>query len=81
MTKVTPDDLRVLLRSGEGSKLMLEAGQIILVQPEQAADHQGALTVASREDLRERLGSDEPDERTLQEQAEILSTEITNLGA
>ncbi|GAA4663356.1 MULTISPECIES: hypothetical protein [Amycolatopsis] len=81
MTKVTADDLRVLLRSGEGGKLVLEAGQLLVVPPERAAEHAGAMTVVSREDLRQRLGEGEPDERALEEQAAVLDTEITQLGA
>jgi hypothetical protein len=81
MSKVTADDLRVLLESGQGTKLVLEAGQVLVVPPHQAAQHDGAMTVASREDLRRRLGECEPDERALEEQAEILTTEITQLGA
>lgn len=45
-----PDDLRVLLSSAEGGKLVLEAGRILVVPP-------------------------------VREQAEIVSTEISRLGA
>jgi hypothetical protein len=79
--KVTADDLRLLLGSGQGTKLVLEAGQLLVVPPEQAARHEGAMTVASREDLRRRLGEGEAGDRMLEEQAEILTTEIAQLGA
>ncbi|TVT17108.1 hypothetical protein LWP59_10240 [Amycolatopsis acidiphila] len=79
--KVTAADLRALLQSGAGTNLVLEGGQVLVVPPGQAAEHEGALTVASWEDVRRRLGDDAQDERALQEQAEILTTEITELGA
>jgi hypothetical protein len=81
MSKVTAADLKALLGSGQGTELVLEAGRILIVPPERAAQHGGAMTVASREDLRQRLGEGEPDERALEEQAEILTTQISQLGA
>lgn len=81
MSTVTVDDLRKLLDAGEGANLVLEGGRIFLLPAEPTAEHAGAMTVATREDLRQRLGTGEPDERTLREQAEIVNTEIAELGA
>ncbi|TVT50443.1 hypothetical protein FNH05_16005 [Amycolatopsis rhizosphaerae] len=81
MSKVTVADLRKLLEAGDGASLVLEGGRILLVPPEQLPGHAGAMTVTTREDLRQRLGTGEPEERTLREQAEILNTGIAELGA
>ena len=81
MTKVTAADLEVLLASKEGTKIVLEGGRLAVLRPESQPAHVGALTVATREDLRRRLGEAPADERMLQEQAEILNTEISYLGA
>jgi hypothetical protein len=81
MTKVTAADLKALLESGEGTNLILEGGQVLVVPPDRAAEHEGALTVASWDEVRQRLGEGEHDERVLAEQAEVLNLEITELGA
>lgn len=81
MTKVTAADLKTLLEAGPGSNLVLEGGQVLVVPPDRAAEHEGALSVASEEEVRQRLGTGAHDERVLAEQAEVLTLEITELGA
>lgn len=81
MTKVTAADLNALLESGEGTNLVLQGGQVLVVPPDQAAEHDGALVVASWDEVRQRVGDDAHDERVLREQAEVLNMEITELGA
>ncbi|NKQ53923.1 hypothetical protein HFP15_13635 [Amycolatopsis sp. K13G38] len=81
MTKVTAADLEVLLASTDGTKIVLEGGRLTVVPPESRPAHDGALTVATREELRRRIGEAQADQRMLEEQAEILNTEISTLGA
>lgn len=80
MIAVTAPDLRNLIASPQGTRLVLEEGQLLVAPPVQGAEHAGAMTVIRREDLVDRIG-DEPDEHALAEQAQLLSTEISELGA
>ncbi|GHF16391.1 hypothetical protein GCM10017786_57840 [Amycolatopsis deserti] len=78
--KVTAGDLKALLRAGNGAQLVMQEGALAVLPAEELPRHEGALTVIEREALRQRVG-EEPDDRSLDEQAAILSTEIDTLGA
>lgn len=78
--KVTAADLEALLQAGDGAQLVLQEGRLAVLAAEDLPRHEGALTIIERDALRRRVG-DRPDDRALDEQAAILSTEIDTLGA
>ncbi|GAB3565115.1 hypothetical protein GCM10027445_10100 [Amycolatopsis endophytica] len=78
--KVTAADLRALLQAGAGARLVMEKGRLAVLPASELPRHEGAMTVVERDELRGRVGA-APDDRVLDEQATILSTEIGTLGA
>ncbi|GAA3845861.1 MULTISPECIES: hypothetical protein [Amycolatopsis] len=77
---VTAGDLKALLDAGNGAQLVLQEGSLAVLPAEELPRHEGAMTVIERETLRQRVG-EQPEDRELDEQAAILSTQIDTLGA
>jgi hypothetical protein len=80
---ISPDDVRQLLGAPEpDAVLVLIAGrpEVISAAAADSDDFRGALTVATREQLIERVGSAELSEHELAEQASSLDAMIANLG-
>ncbi|SFQ42528.1 hypothetical protein SAMN05421810_10798 [Amycolatopsis arida] len=71
------EHLRRLLDAGPDARLVLQEGRYEVTDGETA----GALSVVTRAGLLDRLGGERPDEGRLEEQAAMLETEISNLGA
>lgn len=79
---ISADDVRTLLRSEErNAVLVVVEGRVEVISAGRLAsdDYRGALEVASREDLVNRIGETPPD-REIEEQAAQLDTAVTELG-
>lgn len=77
------DDVRRLLASHEqDAALVVVEGRAAVVTPEDlnSAEYRGALQVATRQELVQRIGRAELSDRELAEQAEDLDTSVRNLG-
>ncbi|AFS14453.1 FAD-dependent pyridine nucleotide-disulfide oxidoreductase protein [Mycobacterium intracellulare subsp. yongonense 05-1390] len=77
------DDVRRLLASHEqDAALVVVEGRAAVVTPEDlnSAEYRGALQVATRQELVQRIGRAELSDRELAEQAEDLDTAVRNLG-
>jgi hypothetical protein len=79
---ISSDDVRRLLAAEADAVLVLIAGrpEVVAAAAVDSAAFRGALTVATREQVIERVGSAEPSEHELAEQAASLDTMISNLG-
>jgi hypothetical protein len=80
---VQADDVRRLLDSADaGAALVAIEGRVEVVTSAQldSDTYRGALQLATREDVAQRVGSD-ASERELDEQAQELDTALRNLGA
>jgi hypothetical protein len=80
---ISSDDVRRLLAAPENDAVLV----LITGRPEVMAaaavdsdEFRGALTIATREQVIERVGSAEPSEHELAEQAANLDSMISNLG-
>ncbi|WP_368731262.1 hypothetical protein [Mycobacterium arosiense] len=62
--------------------LVVVEGRAAVVAPADLTsdDYRGALRVATRRELVQRVGHEEPSDRELAEQAEELDTAVRNLG-
>ncbi len=81
---VGAEDVRRLLASDEADAvLVLIEGRVEVAAPAdlESPDYQGALQIATREDVVQRTGGAELSERELAEQAEDLDSAVRNLGA
>ncbi|MGV0749513.1 hypothetical protein [Mycolicibacter heraklionensis] len=82
---ISADDVRRLLTAGEtDTELVLIEGRIEIVPAAELASaaYRGALRVASRDEIVQRIGGRESvSARELEEQAEALNTAVRNLGA
>lgn len=78
---ITSDDVRSLLRAGEGAILGLLEGRVVVIDADRVEDdlQRGVLEVITRDDLRERVGAD-PSDDELAAQADVLSTTVGQLG-
>ncbi|AFJ35449.1 hypothetical protein MINTM001_27010 [Mycobacterium paraintracellulare] len=77
------DDVRRLLASQEqDAALVVVEGRAAVVTPEDlnSAEYRGALQVATRQELVQRIGRAELSDRELAEQGEDLDTAVRNLG-
>ena len=77
------EDVRQLLASPEASAaLVVIEGRAAVVAPADldSDDYRGALQVATRQELVQRVGHADLSERELAEQAEELDTAVRNLG-
>ncbi|ASW90442.1 hypothetical protein [Mycobacterium marseillense] len=76
------DDVRRLLASQEDAALVVVEGRAAVVTPEElnSAEYRGALQIATRQELVQRIGRTELSDRELAEQAEDLDTAVRNLG-
>lgn len=76
------DDVRRLLASQEDAALVVVEGRAAVVTPEElnSAEYRGALQIATRQELAQRIGRTELSDRELAEQAEDLDTAVRNLG-
>ncbi|MGW0161736.1 hypothetical protein ACWDUN_20745 [Mycobacterium sp. NPDC003323] len=80
---ISPDDVRRLLASTDADALLvlIEGRTAVIAGAELDSDeYRGALTCASRRQLIDTLGSAEPTEHELAEQAAALDATIGNLG-
>ncbi|HZA08595.1 hypothetical protein [Mycobacterium sp.] len=81
---ITADDVRRLLAADEPDAVLVLVQGRTEVVPSGLLDSdefRGALQVATRDELFDRLGSAEPSERELEEQAAALDTAVSELGA
>lgn len=77
------DDVRRLLASPEDdAALVVVEGHAAIVTPAEAnsAEYRGALQIATRQELVQRVGRAQLSDRELAEQAEELDTAVRNLG-
>jgi hypothetical protein len=77
------DDVRRLLASPEDdAALVVVEGRAAIVTPAEAnsAEYRGALQIATRQELVQRVGRAQLSDRELAEQAEELDTAVRNLG-
>jgi hypothetical protein len=77
------DDVRQLLASQDAdAALVVLEGRAAVVAPADlnSDEYRGALQVATREELVQRVGHAELSDRELAEQAEELDTAVRNLG-
>ncbi|OBB96428.1 hypothetical protein [Mycobacterium sp. 852002-40037_SCH5390672] len=77
------DDVRRLLASQDAdTALVVIQGHAAVVAPADlnSAEYRGALQVATRQELVQRVGHAELSDRELAEQAEELDTALRNLG-
>ncbi|GFG95859.1 hypothetical protein [Mycobacterium timonense] len=76
------DDVRRLLAGQEDAALVVVEGRAAVVTPEElnSAEYRGALQIATRQELVQRIGRTELSDRELAEQAEDLDTAVRNLG-
>ncbi len=80
---VAPENVRALLASQEADAvLVLIEGRAEVVSPKQldSPDYRGALQIATRDELVQRVGGDTLSDRELAEYAEELDSAIRNLG-
>ncbi|MFE9773361.1 hypothetical protein ACFYOV_17090 [Streptomyces sp. NPDC005931] len=81
---ITPEHMEALLTSdADAPTLILVAGSGVVV-PGSALDsdrYRGALEIISRDDLVDRLGTDQPSRHELEEIAARLDATVTRLGA
>lgn len=80
---ISPDDVRRLLDSDDTAALLvLVEGRTAVIPPAalDSDEFRGALTCASRAQVVETLGSDDPSEHELAEQAAAIDAAIGNLG-
>lgn len=80
---ISPDDVRRLLTAPDpDAVLVLVEGRTAVVgaTATDSDEFRGALTVASRRELIDRVGSAELSDHELAEQAASLDAEISNLG-
>lgn len=83
MATITSANVEQLLGSdAEHPALVLIEGRVDVVDTDALGgpDYQGAMVIATRDDLAARAGT-EPDRHTLDELAAQLDANITNLGA
>ncbi|CAJ1506053.1 hypothetical protein [[Mycobacterium] burgundiense] len=81
---ISPTDVRRLLAAPDTDALLVLIEGRTEVIPAAALDSdefRGALTVTSRTELIDRVGSADPTEHEVSEQAASLDAEIANLGA
>ena len=79
---IAPEDVRGLLQSEERNPvLVVIEGRVEVIGAGRLAspDYRGALEVASRDDLVQRIGEN-PSEREIDEQAAQLDTAVSELG-
>lgn len=76
------DDVRRLLAGQKDAALVVVEGRAAVVTPEElnSAEYRGALQIATRQELVQRIGRTELSDRELAEQAEDLDTAVRNLG-
>lgn len=76
------DDVRRLLASQEDAALVVVEGRAAVVTPEElnSTEYRGALQIATRQELVQRIGRTELSDRELAEQAADLDTAVRNLG-
>jgi hypothetical protein len=80
---VQADDVRRLLAAQDaGAALVLLEGRVQVATPAEleSPEYRGALQIATREDIVQRVGGAEVSDRQLSEQAEDLDTAVRNLG-
>lgn len=79
---ISPDDVRRLLAADADALLVLVEGraEVIPAGALDSDDYRGALTVASRNELIDQVGSDTPSDHEIDEQAARLDATISNLG-
>ncbi len=80
---ISPDDVRRLLDSDDAEAvLVLVEGRTAVISPAalDSDEFRGALTCASRAQVVETLGSADPSEHELAEQAATIDAAIGNLG-
>jgi hypothetical protein len=80
---ITADNVRQLLASDADTVLILVEGRIHVVDPAalDTDEFRGALQVITRDELIERVGSEQLSEHELVEQADVLDMTIAELGA
>ncbi|EKF22428.1 putative fAD-dependent pyridine nucleotide-disulfide oxidoreductase [Mycolicibacterium hassiacum DSM 44199] len=80
---IATDHLRALLQSAERDPVLVVIegrAEVIAAGRLAAEEYRGALEVVTREELVRRIG-ESPSERELDEQAALLDTAISELGA
>lgn len=79
---VSADDVRRLLDADDDSVLVLIEGRTEVLSPTELDDdeHRGALEIITRADLVERIGTADPGDHELTEQAATLDATISELG-
>lgn len=80
---IGPEDVRQLLANPDaGAALVVMEGRAAVVSPAdlESGEYRGALQVATRQELVQRIGHAELSDRELTEQAEELDTAVRNLG-
>jgi hypothetical protein len=80
---ITADNVRQLLASDADTVLILVEGRIHVVDPAalDTDEFRGALQVITRDELIERVGSEQLSEHELVEQADVLDMTVAELGA
>nr|WP_090343792.1 hypothetical protein [Mycolicibacterium malmesburyense]CRL74979.1 FAD-dependent pyridine nucleotide-disulfide oxidoreductase [Mycolicibacterium malmesburyense] len=79
---ISTEDVRTLLQSEErNAVLVVVEGRVEVIGSGRLAseDYRGALEVASRDDLVQRIG-ETPSDREIEEQAAQLDTAVSELG-
>jgi hypothetical protein len=79
---VQADDLRKLLGSdADDAQLVLEEGRTMVVPAAAMGEHPGAVVIVTKPILQARLGDDVDNDTALEQQAAMLDSGISNLGA
>ncbi|WP_448388262.1 hypothetical protein [Mycolicibacterium sp. XJ1904] len=79
---ISTEDVRTLLQSEERNAILVVVeGRVEVINAGRlaSADYRGALEVASRDDLVQRIG-EAPSDREIEEQAAQLDTAVSELG-
>lgn len=80
---ISPDDVRRLLAATDADALLVLVegrAEVIPAGALDSDDYRGALTVMSRNELIEQVGSATPSDHEVAEQAARLDATISNLG-
>ncbi|MFV9635266.1 hypothetical protein AAHH99_16515 [Mycobacterium neumannii] len=79
---ISTEDVRTLLQSEESNAILVVVeGRVEVISAGRlaSADYRGALEVAARDDLVQRIG-EAPSDREIEEQAAQLDTAVSELG-